>query len=380
MNGAGCMGFQVDPPVLDKVAGLLNRNRAAVPDMQAYITKYLEKGTAEQISGQGLLSWFTYDHDGQVERADHRLHWVSGVWHSGAANFTASAASYRSVDVETAARMDAQLQRLGERPKIDPDPSHWDYSSRVAAGFTDVMNPHGAVSIPPNDDISSLEPKAAEITKWIGDLNDLVSMNAWVRFAIKEIYGRDPIQEVIQLFSGDWTVFAHYAAAWLHVGRSVDAMRHNIAYTDDALAPHWEGNAADAALTWLQQLDAAMGAEVSFYDDYLFGVCKAYIDVAYYGYENLNYLVGELLDFILESVTALLGVVTDGLSTVAAAIIALCDAIMFIVDFFRQIYYAGKSVAALVDMPDEPPLTIADLLLPDPDPNHSNCISVPTTK
>lgn len=374
------MTFRVEPQALDQVAALLERNRAVVPDMQSYIATHLSKGEWNQIGGQGLLLWFSYHHDEQIARADHRLNWVNGVWQSGAVNFGVSAAQYRSVDADAAARLDAQLQHLGPGPAVDSDPSHWDYTDRPAATFGDVADTHRAVSTPPNEDIDSLEPQAAEIAQWVGQINDLVSMNAWVRLAIKEIFGRDPIKEVLDLLAGDWTVFAHYAVAWKHVGFSVAAMTDNIERTDDALAPHWEGNAANSALTWLQKMHGAMTTESGYYDTYLFGVCKAYIEVAYYGYENLNYLVGELLDLVLEAITALMGFVTDGLSTIAAAVIALCDAIMFIVDFFRQIYYAGKSISAIAGMPEEPPLDIAELLLADPDPAGRNCISVPATK
>ncbi|BFU45667.1 hypothetical protein KRMM14A1004_39040 [Krasilnikovia sp. MM14-A1004] len=370
----------MEPQALDQVAALLERNRAVIPDMQSYITQYLSKDEWNQIGGQGLLLWFSYDHDEQIARADHRLQWVNGVWQSGAVNFGVSAAQYRSVDVEAAARIDAQLQSLSRAPAIDSDPSHWDYSDKPAATFNDVADPHRAVSTPPSDSIDSLEPQAAEIADWVGQINDLVSMNAWARFAIKEIFGRDPIKEALDLLAGDWTVFAHYAVAWKHVAFSVSAMTDNIEHTDDALAPHWEGNAANAALTWLQNMHGAMTTEFAFYDTYLFGVCKTYIEVAYYGYENFNYLVGELLDLVLEAATAVMGFVTDGLSTIAAAVIALCDAIMFIVDFLRQLYYAGKSIAAIAGMPEEPPLEIAELLLPDPDPAGRNCISVPATK
>lgn len=380
MGGSGQVTFRVDPQALDQAAALLERNRAVVPDMQSYISTYLAKDAWNQVGGQGLLLWFSYDHDEQVVRADHRLHWVNGVWQSGAVNLGVSAAQYRSVDAETAAHMDAQLRRLGEAPHVDSDPSHWEYSDRPAATFNDVADPHRAVSTPPNDSIDSLEPQAAEVAQWVGQINDLVSMNAWARFAIKEIFGGDPIKEALDLLAGDWTVFAHYAVAWKHVGFSVAAMTDNIEHTGDALAAHWTGNAADAALTWLQKMHGAMTTEFGFYDTYLFGVCKAYIEVAYYAYENLNYLVGELLDLVLEAATALMGFVTDGLSTIAAAVIALCDAIMFIVDFCRQLYYAGKSIAAVAGMPEEPPLEIADLLLADPDPAGRHCISVPATK
>ncbi|MEV6349431.1 hypothetical protein [Actinoplanes sp. NPDC051851] len=375
------MTFKVEPEALDQTAALLERNRAVVPEMQAYIAKYLAKRTADQLGGQGLILWCAYDHDEQIARADHRLQWVNGVWQSGAVNLTVSAAQYRNVEAVTAAGLDAQARRLGQAlPTVDTDPSHWEYGNRPAASFKDVADPTRAISVPPGDDIGSLEPQAAEVAQWVGRINDFVSLNAWVRFAIREIFGRDPIKEALDLLAGDWTVFARYSVAWQHVGFSVAAMADNIAYTDDALASQWQGNSADNALMWLQKMHSAMTTETGFYDTYLAGVCKTYVQVAYYAYENLNYLVGELLDLLAEAFTALMGLVTDGLSTIVAAVIALCDAIMFILDFFRQLYFASNGIAAVADMPEEPPLDIAELLLADPDPAGRNCITVPTTK
>jgi hypothetical protein len=373
--------FKVDPDALDQTATLLNRNRAAVPNIQAYIETYLTKEFTNQLGGQGLFLHFSYHHNEQLARADHRLQWVDGVWQSGAVNFGVSAARYRTADAGAAARLDNQAWHLGDTtPTVDSDPSHWDYNSGPAATFADVADPLRAVSSPPDDDIDSLEPQAAEITDWVGNISDYVSMSAWLRAIIQEIYGRDPVQEALECLSGDWTVFAHYAVAWKHVGFSVGAMTDNIEHTDGALAPHWQGNAADEALTWLQKMRGAMTNETGFYDTYLFGVCKGYIDIAYYVYQNLNYLVGELLDILAEVGLALLGLITEGAATVVAAIVAICDAIVFILDFARQLYYAGETIDAIAGIPDEPPLEIADLLLPDPDPLGRNCITVPTTR
>jgi len=373
--------FKVEPDALDQAAALLNRNRAAVPEMQAYIQSYLTKGFTNQLGGQGLFLHFSYHHNEQLARADHRLQWVDGVWQSGAVNLAVSAAQYRSSDASAAARLDQQAWHLGDtKPAINVDPSDWGYNGATAAAFNDVADPLRAVSSTPNDDIGSLEPQAAEITDWVGNISDYISMSAWIRAIIQEIYGRDPVQEAIECLSGDWTVFAHYAVAWKHVGLSVCAMTDNIEHTDGALAPYWQGNAADEALTWLQKMHSAMTIETGFYDTYLFGVCKSYIDIAYYVYQNLNYLVGELLDLVAEVGLALLGLVTEGAATVVAAIVALCDAIVFILDFARQLYYAGNTINAIAGIPEEPPLAIADLLLPDPDPLGRNCITVPATR
>jgi hypothetical protein len=40
----------------------------------------------------------------------------------------------------------------------------------------------------------------------------------------------------------------------------------------------------------------------------------------------------------------------------------------------------GNTINAIAGIPDEPPLTIADLQLPDPDPLGRNCITVPATR
>lgn len=376
------MTFRVDPEALDQAAALLERNRGVVPDIQGFIAKYLAKGTANQLGGQGLLAYFTYDHDEQIERADHRLQWVNGVWQSGAVNLGVSAATYRATETHNAAELDATIRIpiLQQRPALDPDSAHWDEHFAPAADFDDVADPTRAVSSPPDEPTDSLEPKAAEVAQWVGKVNDTVSLNWWLRYAIKEVYGRDPVKEALDWLAGDWTVFARYAVAWKHVAFSMAAMSDNIAHTDDALAATWEGNAATLGLTWMQQLHGAMTVETDFYDRFLYGTCEGYIEIAYYGYENLNYLVGELIDLLLEAALAILGLVTDGLSTIAAAVIALCDAILFIVDFFRQIYHAGKVLTAITGLPEEPPLVIADLLLADPDPLGRNCISVPASK
>lgn len=220
-----------------------------------------------------------------------------------------------------------------------------------------------------------MKPKADEIAQWIGGINDAVSMNFWIREVFKELIGRDPVYDVIQMFSGDWEVFGRYGHAWLTAGGAVDDMRSNIEYLDDALAQTWSGNAADAAFSYLQHLSAAMGNEKA-YSDYLFDVCKAYLEMSYWGYELLNYFVGEAIDLALESVGIFSGIFTGGWGTVIDAFIALADAIMFIVDFFRQVYHGWNIVAAAMGIPtEEPPFTLPALLLDDP--SGRSCIAPP---
>jgi hypothetical protein len=371
------MTFKVDPAALDGVAALLRRNGACVLDIHTYITSQLEKGVWEQLGGQGLPEWFIFNHDELIARAHERLDWVASVWHSADVNFAVSAEGYRRTDVESAARMDAQVVRLASRPQLNTDRTQGPLEARDAASFRDLTDPLTPLGAGPPEDVGGMEPKAVEIAQWVGKVNDVVSMNWWIRNLIKEIFGRDPIEEVLQLFSGDWRVYARYAHAWVRVGGAVRNMTHNIELTDDVLASSWSGNAADAGLLYLERLRGAMEVEHSFYNDYLFGVCKAYLELAYWGYEILDYYVGELLDLLLESIGIFSGIFTEGWGAVIDALTALVDGIMFIIDFFRQIYHGYKAVAGLMGMPEESPFEIQRLLLADPDPSGINCVSPP---
>ncbi|MBB4959971.1 hypothetical protein [Micromonospora polyrhachis] len=374
------MTFTVDPEAIERVSALLQRNRERVPEITGYIDRHLAKGTAEQVGGQGLPAWFTFNHDDLVHRAEERLEWVSRVWHSAAVNFAASAADYRRTDRSVAANMDNQLPHTSHPPTPPTTPDRWPSHARTAASFQDVADPLDNLHHGPPSDVSGMQPKVAEIAKWIGNINDVVSMNWWLREVIKEMYGRDPIEEVLQIFSGDWQVFARYGHAWLSAGGAVSDLRSNIEYVDDALAWSWSGNAADNAIFYLQQLTDAMKLEKDFYD-YLFDICKGYVEVAYWGYQILNYLVGELIDLALESIGIFTGLFSGGWGTIIDAIIAAADAVMFIVDFFRQLYHGWQLAAAVIGMPSvEPPSDLPKLLLSDPDPAGRNCIYIPVPR
>jgi hypothetical protein len=105
----------------------------------------------------------------------------------------------------------------------------------------------------------------------------------------------------------------------------------------------------------VQRLHAATTLEAQFFY-YLYNVYKAQVEIAYFSYEMVNWLVGELLDLLAEGVACYL-TTTTLVGPIVVGLVGIADTIAFVLDSLRQVYHGFRAVAAAVEKPgaDEEP-------------------------
>jgi hypothetical protein len=287
------MTFRVDQQGLRAFAELMFRNAEAAGGIKRFLSDRLEISEFEQVGGQGIPYWFTFSHDRLVARAQVRLTLLQDALDHTGFNVRDALADVRELDFANAAAMDATLDPWTHPPVLTVD--------RLPAGFRATMqfgdnaHPLDRLTATLGADVSDMEPKMSALDRFSGRLTDIASENWWLREMIIHVFGRDPVRDLCELFSGDWQVFARYAQVWAACGRAVADIDGNIHYSGDALGGVWEGNAADAAIAYLHRLADGVRAEIAFYD-YLVATCKAYLDLAYLAYLEVDYVIGELID------------------------------------------------------------------------------------
>ncbi|QTZ94411.1 hypothetical protein [Streptomyces auratus] len=116
--------------------------------------------------------------------------------------------------------------------------------------FTDTAEP-----------VSQLKaPKApAEFSKGpIGDsvstISDILSPSYWALGTVKFIFGTDPLEEALKWFEGDWESYAKCAEVWSNTGKMAKDVAANIRAGNKELDASWNGNAADAAYVYFDEL------------------------------------------------------------------------------------------------------------------------------
>jgi len=339
--------FEVDPSAIDRFADQLGRFRASATAVVEFIDIYQSMETVEEVGGQGLLNYFWLGHSDHVHRAQTRMRCTDTVAFLAELGFRDAAGFYRRTDLAAAERLDRSY------PGARPAESEWvGNTPPEALRFEDRYDPREHLHKP---EAGELQPKAAALASGVGAIADGSSMSWWARQILIEVVGRDPIKDVIEAFSGDWEAVARLAEGWMRCASTVSAMRSTMSHADEALNMVWKGNAADAAVDFVQRLTDATLLEVRYFE-YLYEISKAHIDIAYFGYEMINYLAGELLDLLAEAIIAFL---TSG--TVAGPVFvgiwAVVDAIIFVVDTVRQIYHGYRVAAAGIGRPygDEEP-------------------------
>lgn len=84
--------------------------------------------------------------------------------------------------------------------------------------------------------------------------SDLVSPTYWINEGIKLVFDKNPLDAVLEQFAGDWEAFFECSQAWDNLAKCVDAMAANIASGNKSLDASWDGNAADSAFVYFDEL------------------------------------------------------------------------------------------------------------------------------
>ncbi|MFF4525574.1 hypothetical protein [Streptomyces bluensis] len=158
--------------------------------------------------------------------------------------------------------------------------------------FTDTVEPTSYLKAP-----QTKEPEKGAVSDVIGAVSDLLSPSAWAAEALKAAFDFDPFEEVAKWFAGDWEGYAKCADAWANVGKLTAGIAKNLDSGNGTLDRTWNGNAADSAFVYFEQLaDKIEGLQDDFdqlkqhYDelyaavwagaDLISGLCKQLLDEA----------------------------------------------------------------------------------------------------
>jgi uncharacterized protein YukE len=99
------------------------------------------------------------------------------------------------------------------------------------------------------------ELKAPTPLQIFNDAGDLVSPTGWAMQVCDWAFGFNPLEKALSVVTGDWEEFAKCAEAWENLSKMCGDLAGNVRSGNKALDATWDGNAADAAFVYFQQLE-----------------------------------------------------------------------------------------------------------------------------
>lgn len=88
----------------------------------------------------------------------------------------------------------------------------------------------------------------------VSTVGDWLSPSVWALQTVKFAVGVDPLEEAISWFTGDWESYAKCGEAWASTGALVKDIATNLRSGSAQLDASWQGNAADAAYVYFDEL------------------------------------------------------------------------------------------------------------------------------
>ncbi|TDE95092.1 hypothetical protein EXU48_10055 [Occultella glacieicola] len=85
----------------------------------------------------------------------------------------------------------------------------------------------------------------------ISSMGTILSPTTWVRTVISWVFNWDPLTEVMKVFAGDWNAVAQAGRAYEMLGEWADLVEEEVGVATTKVQADWEGNAADAASTYM---------------------------------------------------------------------------------------------------------------------------------
>lgn len=221
------------------------------------------------------------------------------------AELVKTAAFYGNVDRKEAGRLDRTYN-----PESSDRHDEWNLPTAIATkSFADIADPDGDGCYAAKDYAGLFEKAlrrdqwAVDFEKQLNDLSDKTSFAGTVGNLMKKICGRNLLEEVTMLISGDWmqlyresVVFADASKAFVVIRKNVD--RGRFAIQDD-----WEGNAASYAENWLDAYSRSCTAHADFLEDAAREMERLSMAV-YHRFKSLNILIGTVIDALAEWASA----------------------------------------------------------------------------
>jgi hypothetical protein len=150
---------------------------------------------------------------------------------------------------------------------------------------------------------------------------DFGSPSALVNEGCKLFLGIDPFGEALKWVTGDWDAYTDCGTVWANLGKACRAVADNIKSGNDTLAGSWDGNAADSAWAYFDELQAKL-REVeegfSSLDGHYFQVAHFIFSLAEILKAGLAIIVGRIITAMVFQAAAIAASAT-GVGAIAGA-------------------------------------------------------------
>ncbi|MGW1259146.1 hypothetical protein ACWD5Q_29185 [Streptomyces sp. NPDC002513] len=122
--------------------------------------------------------------------------------------------------------------------------------------FADAVEPVSNLKAPSKpDDFSK-----GVITDTVSTVSDFLSPSEWALEIIQFVFGINPLEEAISWFTGDWESYVKCGEMWANTGSFAQDVASNLKSGNRALDSTWNGNAADSAYVYFDELAKKIGS------------------------------------------------------------------------------------------------------------------------
>lgn len=236
------MAFDVETADLDAYSKQVGRAAEDSRSIKEYTDKY-GKGLEDSAVEQGLILVALELHTGAMNEGAKALNRVHTLLDSSSKELAKSSAFYRQTDRDQAARLDKTYPSGGGRGT----PSEGGKQS-----FSDVADAGSQLKAPNTPPEFSHGP----FSEAVGTISNWLSPSYWSLEAVKFVFQteKDPLEQVLSWFTGDWASYAKCGEMWANSGSGLKCVTDNLVAGNAKLDQSWNGNAADAAFAYFDTL------------------------------------------------------------------------------------------------------------------------------
>ncbi|WP_310728289.1 type VII secretion target [Streptomyces sp. N2A] len=254
------MSFAVEPADLDGCAKLVSR---AGDDIDSGID-FMQKNANIEDSFGDLWQTVYGSHQEHLDGAKKCLNGFKRILDASSNELNKSAKYYRTTDEEQARNVDATYPR--SKPHRSGDAKG---TKGPSSNFADKEDATSHLKAPGGDDgyVADWagEFEAHPFEKGFGTLLDFASPSATTLEFIKAMTGWDPLGDFVNWSAGDWESFLNCADVWGSLADLSAAISRNIKAGNIELDASWQGNSADAAYAYFDELgDKLLSLEETF--------------------------------------------------------------------------------------------------------------------
>ncbi|MEV6741680.1 hypothetical protein AB0N14_34145 [Streptomyces sp. NPDC051104] len=116
--------------------------------------------------------------------------------------------------------------------------------------FTDTVEPVDNLKAPSQPE----EFSKGIVGDTVSTVSDFLSPSEWALSTIEFVFGFNPLEEAIAWFTGDWESYVKCGEMWANTGKLAKDVATNLKSGNRELDATWNGNAADAAYVYFNEL------------------------------------------------------------------------------------------------------------------------------